>query len=94
MTWYLAPEAEAGLDEALAYLAARNPPAAGALLGRVLAALDRLDAAEINGREVHLQSGAPVRRWVVAPLVIFYERSARGLEVLHIRHGARAPIAT
>ncbi len=90
--WTLAPTAEAELIEAIGYIADRNPQAARALLERVLRMFDRLGQHQLEGRLVTLRSGAPVRRWTIPPLVVFYDRTRDGVAILRVRHGARRPI--
>ncbi len=34
----------------------------------------------------------PVRRWVVDPMLIFYEATGDTLSIIRIRHGARKPV--
>ena len=87
-----APEAAAEFGELLAYVAAQDPATAASLRVRVERTLDLLARGLCTGREVHLKSGETVRRWVVPPLVLYYQSDTTELRVVRILRGTRAPI--
>ncbi|MCI0574055.1 MAG: type II toxin-antitoxin system RelE/ParE family toxin [Myxococcaceae bacterium] len=87
-----APEAEADLLAALAFLAKRNPVAAARLAARVLTTVGRLADGEFDGPEQLLASGERVRSWPVPPWRIYYQRQADALLVLRVYHHARRPM--
>ncbi|HEU4408784.1 MAG TPA: type II toxin-antitoxin system RelE/ParE family toxin [Polyangiaceae bacterium] len=55
-------------------------------------AFSLLDSGLADGPEVQLKDGWYVRRWLVSPLLLFYERDGREVIVRRIRHGAQRPI--
>lgn len=80
------------LDHAISHLFWRNPRAALNLTDAVETSMQLLSAGTMEGAEVRLTTGEAVRRWVVAPLVIYYERRADALVVLYVHDGRRSPI--
>lgn len=76
----------------LMYLSAANTDAADRLEAEVLRALRLLATGKVDGPEVEFRDGRRVRKWVVPPLVVFYERDGRDVVVRRIRHGAQRPI--
>jgi plasmid stabilization system protein ParE len=80
------------IGEQLAYLGAINADAADRLEAEVLRALRLLATGKVDGPEVQLRDGRSVRKWVVPPFVIFYERDGQDVVVRRLRHGAQRPI--
>ena len=66
----LSPEALEDLGAALLYLHERRPPAARRLREQIEWALGLL----AEGAETELSTGEVVRRWVVAPYIVYYQR--------------------
>ena len=83
------------LDEALAYLAARNPGAATRLRAAIGATLATLAAPHprVDGRAARLHTGVPCRQRYVHPVTLYYDRAPGVVVVLHVWHHAREPIA-
>lgn len=89
----LSKRARQDIETRTTYLLERNPDAAVAFI----AALDRvfrlLLEHPLAGSAVLLRSRrAPVRRWVLAPMAIYYEARGDVLYVIRVRHGARRSI--
>ena len=83
------------LDDALEYIAARNPDAATRLRATIGAALATLAAPHprVDGPAARLRSGVPCRRCFVHPVTLYYDRAPGLVSVLHVWHHAREPIA-
>ena len=92
-TFRVAELARRELREQIVWLEERHPPAAAALVGRVEQAIELLASGRVEGRQVVLTTGREVRRWRVAPLLLFYVRDRNVMTVLRIRHEAQRPIA-
>lgn len=82
------------LDEALEYIAARNPGAAIRLRTAIGARLAALAAPHprVDGPAVSLINDVSCRRSFVHPLTLYYDRAPGLVLVLHVRHHARDPI--
>ncbi len=81
------------LAQQLAWLLPLSPEAASDLLERVQHVLTLLDQEVADGRPVVLKSGRRVRRFVVPPLVLFYDRKGDEVVVRRVRHMSQRPIA-
>lgn len=83
----IADRAEADMDDTGAYIAAHNPNAAEALMGKFrqrFASLARTPG--IGRRRVDLRSDLP--SLAVGNYVIFYRELQPGIEVVRVLHGA------
>jgi plasmid stabilization system protein ParE len=91
----LSPEAVAEFDEALEYIAARNPSAATRLREAVALTLATLAAPHprVDGPAARLNTGVPCRQRFVHPVTLYYDRAPGVVMVLHVWHHAREPIA-
>lgn len=87
-----APQAEADLRTAVAYVRERNPQAAEKLATRILGVTEMLAAGEITGPEQRLTTGEIVNSWPVPPFRIYYRVRGEVLEILRVYHSARAPL--
>lgn len=87
ITW--SPQAESGLEDALAYIALDNPAAALRLLDRVLGAMERASRFPRSGRRIPEAPEESARELTVPPLRIFYEADAKELRVLGILRSER-----
>ena len=87
--------ARAELDEALEYIAARNPGAAIRLRAAIGAALTTLALPQprVDGPAAQLTTGVPCRQRFVHPVTLYYDRAPGVVTVLHVWHHAREPIA-
>ena len=84
-----APAALQDIAQIHGYLARFNPPAAGRLAERMLAAGDSLVLFPDRGRP---GAGGRLRELtVVYPYVIRYRVAADHVRILRVRHGARRP---
>ncbi len=88
----ITPRAFEGLAAAVGHLLDRNVDAALRLRRDVEEALDLLASGTLEGRIATLSTGETTRRWVVAPLVIYYRRVGDELVVEFIHDGRRAPL--
>lgn len=86
------PEALADLGTAVLYLREQRPRAGQRLLDEINAVITLLADGVVEGPEVALSSGEIVRRWVLPPYVIYYERRPEALWIARIYHGRRAPL--
>jgi plasmid stabilization system protein ParE len=77
---------------AVGYVLERNVRAAIALRKEIDGALALLAEGILEGARVTLITGEEVRRWVVSPLVIYYQRRPDALVVLYLHDGRRAPL--
>ena len=80
--------AEADLDEAWDYLAARSPAAADRLLDRFAKAA-RLHARFPESGPSREDIAAGLRCFLVKPYVVFYRGAGDTIEVLRVIHGRR-----
>jgi plasmid stabilization system protein ParE len=80
------------LGAQVAFLASASPDAARRLAVDVRRAFELLGAGNVEGPEAQLRDGRYVRRWIVPPLLLFYERDGRDVLVRRVRHGAQRPI--
>jgi plasmid stabilization system protein ParE len=92
-SYRLTATARTALRSQREWLAERNPLAAMRLLGRLEEALTLLTEGLLEGPTTRLRTGRSVRKWVVAPLVLYYVRRDHEVIVLRVRHGAQRPIA-
>jgi plasmid stabilization system protein ParE len=92
VTVRLTDEARRELGAQVAYLASVNPSVARRLSAAVRSALALLGGGKVDGPEVQFKDSRYVRRWLVPPLTLFYERDGRDVVVRRIRHGAQRPI--
>jgi toxin ParE1/3/4 len=74
------------------YLTERSPSGARAVEQKIKAAIDALSEFPGIGKPVTGRPDVRVMPVVRFPYLIFYTLSGDELLVLHIRHGARAPI--
>lgn len=86
------PRALVQLEEIHAYIATRNPRAAGIVIDRIKELCDKLGDFPGVGTQTD-QTGVHVLPVVRYPYLIFYTvlRDADEVRVLRIRHGARKP---
>lgn len=87
----LTPRALDELAAAVGHLVDRNFEAALALRARVEGTLDLLASGVLEGSPARLWTGENVRRFVVSPLILYYQREADALVVYAIHDGRRAP---
>jgi plasmid stabilization system protein ParE len=80
------------LGAQIAHLASVAPDASDRLIDQLAHAFSLLDSRIADGPEVQLKDGRYVRRWLVSPLLLFYERDGREVIIRRIRHGAQRPI--
>jgi plasmid stabilization system protein ParE len=87
--------ARAELEEAIEYIAARNPDAAMRLRTAIGATLATLAGPHprVDGPTARLNRGAPCRRCFVHPVTLYYDRAPGLVLMLHVWHHAREPIA-
>ena len=86
------PRANADIIGIADYLTERNPAVARAMEQAIRAAVDLIGEFSGAGRAVDQRPNVrvmPVRRY---PYLIYYTVRAGELVILHIRHGARAPV--
>jgi plasmid stabilization system protein ParE len=80
------------LDEILGWLKSKNPLAAAAVESSIRATIARVARRPESARAVTQWGGnvraAPLVRY---PYIIFYRAAEDRIEILHIRHTARAP---
>ena len=90
----LSLRSRADLDELLSYLLERNPAAAERLSADLDVAFKTLatQSPRVDGSKVTLRSGKVCMRWLVHPVLVFYERAPERVFVLAIHHHAREPI--
>jgi toxin ParE1/3/4 len=83
-----ARSALANLDDLAGYIAQDNPPAAGEMVVRILAAIERLKAHPALGRPGRVPN---TRELVVTgtPYVIPYRIKGKSIEILRVFHAAR-----
>jgi len=74
------------------YLTERNPPAARAVETALRRSIDLLSEFSGSGRALTQRPDVRVMPLTRYPYLIFYTTSAEELLILHIRHGARAPM--
>lgn len=74
------------------YLAERNPTAARAVDAAIRRAVDLLGEFSGSGRALTQRLNVRVMPLARYPYLVFYTVAADEVLVLHIRHGARAPI--
>ena len=94
MTVWFASTARRELAAQLAWLQPLSPQAASDLLERVQHVLTLLDQGVADGRPAVLKSGRQVRRFVVPPLVIFYDRRGDEVAIRRIRHMSQRPVTS
>lgn len=94
MTVRFASTARRELAAQLAWLPPLSPQAAADLLERVEHVITLLDQGVADGRPAVLKSGRRVRRFVVHPLVIFYDRRGDDVAIPRIRHMSQRPATT
>jgi plasmid stabilization system protein ParE len=87
------PQALEDVEAALEYLVPRNAPAAAKLAAGILALVEQLADASLEGPEHVLRTGERVRGWPYPPFRIYYQRTMDGLLVVRVFHQRRAPIA-
>jgi len=87
------PRAAADLVAIADYLTERNPSAARAVDAAIRKSVDLLSAFPASGRTLTQRPGVRVMPLARYPYLVFYTVSVDELLILHIRHGARAPIA-
>lgn len=80
------------LAQQIAWLLPLSPDAAVHLRDRVRHVLTLLDQGVADGRTVEFPDGMRVRRFVVPPLVLFYDRVGRDVVVRRVRHMSQRPI--
>jgi plasmid stabilization system protein ParE len=80
------------LGAQIAHLASVAPEASDRLIAQLAHALSLLGSGVADGPELQLKDGRYVRRWLVSPLLLFYERDGRDVVVRRVRHGAQRPI--
>jgi plasmid stabilization system protein ParE len=85
-------QAEEDLLASVEFLVERNPEAAARFSDRVFAAVEMLASNPVDGPVHRLSTGEECRSWPVAPVRIFYARTAESLTILRIYHDARVPI--
>jgi plasmid stabilization system protein ParE len=83
------PRAVGDLAEIGEFIAERNPAAARAVEGKIRETVS--EHPEI-GRALDQRPGVRVMPVVRYPYLIFYESVGAELLILHVRHGARAPL--
>jgi toxin ParE1/3/4 len=76
------------------YLTERNPPAARAVETVLRRTIDLLNEFSGSGRGLTQRPDVRVMPLTHYPYLIFYTISSDELLILHIRHGARAPVET
>jgi toxin ParE1/3/4 len=82
------PQAEADLDSITDYYAANNPDAGIQLIDEITARCRQLANQPRQGRD-RSDLGAGIRSVVVRRHVVFFRRSASGIDVLRVLHGSR-----
>jgi len=86
------PEAAEDLETAVEYLAKRNALAAARLAHGILALVEHLAEAPLEGPEQTLTTGEKVRGWPYPPFRVYYQRGEEAFLVLRIYHQRREPI--
>ena len=86
------PRATADLVAIADYLTERNRLAARAVEAAIRNTVDLLSEFPGSGRMVTQHSNVRVMPVPRYPYLVFYRGGADGVLVLHIRHGARAPV--
>ncbi len=81
-------EALRDLDQISSYIAARNIPAAAALLDAIEATVARLERFPLSAQQTEMAGirAAPVLRF---PYIIFYTAEEHGVTIHYVRHAAR-----
>jgi plasmid stabilization system protein ParE len=87
------PEAADDFETAVEYLAARNAVAAARLAEGILALVEHLASAPLEGPEHTLSTGEKVRGWPYPPFRVYYLRGSDAFHILRIYHQRRDPIA-
>lgn len=87
-TFVMAPLAEADVTEIHRYIALDRPVAALRMVQRLFLRFELIGLNPSLGRKREV-GGVPVRTSVVRPFVIFYDESARPVQILRVLHGAR-----
>jgi plasmid stabilization system protein ParE len=87
------PEAADDFEAAIAYLAARNPPAARRLASAMFALIERLASEPLDGPACALRTGESVRGWPLPPFRVYYDRTSDALRIVRIYDQRREPIA-
>jgi plasmid stabilization system protein ParE len=87
------PEALEDLEEAIGYLAARNPTAATKLATAVIATVEQRATEPLDGPEHVLRNGERVRGWPHRPFRVYYQRTPEAFFVVRVYHQRREPIA-
>ncbi|MEG3087964.1 type II toxin-antitoxin system RelE/ParE family toxin [Sphingomonas sp. PB4P5] len=82
------PGAVADLDEIWEYIFAQNAAAADRVLGRIIAATDRLIDYPYSG-QIRDEIGATARGISVPPYVVLYRVVGNVVEVVRVMHTAR-----
>lgn len=77
------------LDDIAARIAADDPVAAGELVGRVFAAIDRLRVFPASGRRLPELPGGRYREVIVAPCRLIYRAEPTVLHIVHVTRGER-----
>ena len=89
----LSASAQRDIEKHTRYLLDRHERAARAFLSALNRAFFHLSDYPLTGHLVLLKRRrAPVRRWNINPMAIFYEVRGDVLYIIRVRHGARKPI--
>jgi toxin ParE1/3/4 len=86
------PRASNDLVTIADYLTERNPAAARAVEGKIRRTVDLLREQPGMGRALEQRPQVRVMPIVRYPYLVFYTVTVDELRILHIRHGARAPV--
>jgi len=86
------PRATADIIAIADYLTERNRVAARAVEGAIRRAVDLLSEFPGSGRVLTQRSNVRVMPVVRYPYLIFYTANSNEVFILHVRHGARAPV--
>ena len=83
------PLADDQVDDAIAYIAADDPTAAVHWLELLLKRVASLGLFPNSGRVVPELQRDDIRELIIDPYRVIYRRSADGVEIAAVRHGAR-----
>jgi plasmid stabilization system protein ParE len=86
------PEFVDEVDEAYFSLLVRDPVAAQRFRRQLDRAIEGLANRQLAGREVEIFTGELVRRWWMAPYVLYYRETPTGITMVRLRHQARRSI--